>query len=182
MPMGATNCGGLCTVAGVDALKAAIVDVPDFPRPGILFRDLSPVLADPALFAHALERMASLVDWANVDLIVGIESRGFIVGAALAAKHGKGFALMRKGRRLPPPVMGHAYKQESGDATLELRGGSGRVLLVDDTLATGETLEAAMALCHRAGYDVVDVRVLMNLTMLNTVQFAGQRVRAAVTY
>jgi adenine phosphoribosyltransferase len=166
----------------MSSLKASIVDVPDFPKPGILFRDITPVLASPALFRQALDEMTSQVRWADVDVVVGIESRGFILGAALAARHEKGFVPMRKAGKLPPPVHGQAYALEYGEATLELKAGSGRALLVDDVLATGGTLEAALSLCHRAGYDVTDVAVLINLTFLNHFTFAGRPLRAAIEY
>ncbi|MDX2012881.1 MAG: adenine phosphoribosyltransferase [Myxococcaceae bacterium] len=166
----------------MSSLKAAIVDVPDFPKPGIVFRDITPVLSSPALFRQALGEMTSQVRWADVDVVVGIESRGFILGAALAALHQKGFVPMRKAGKLPPPVHGQAYALEYGEATLELKAGQGRALLVDDVLATGGTLEAALSLCRRAGFDVTHVAVLINLTFLNQLTFAGQKVRAAIEY
>jgi adenine phosphoribosyltransferase len=166
----------------VDAIKAAIVEVPDFPKKGIVFRDITPVLASASLFARSLERMSSQVDWAGIDVVVGIESRGFIFGAALAAKYGKGFVPMRKGGKLPPPVHGHSYTLEYGEATLEIKDGSGRAFIIDDVLATGGTLDAALTLCRRAGFDVVDVSVLINLTFLNHFTFNGRRVRSAVDY
>ncbi len=172
----------MCTLSLVDAIKAAIVDVPDFPRKGIVFRDITPVLSNSGLFARALERMSSQVDWAGLDVVVGVESRGFIFGAALAAMHGKGFVPMRKAGKLPPPVHGHSYTLEYGEATLELKDGKGRALLVDDVLATGGTLEAALTLCNRAGFDVVDISVLINLTFLNHFTFNGRRVRSAIDY
>lgn len=169
-------------VSGVDPLRDAIVDVPDFPKPGILFRDITPVLASPTLFALALERMTTRVDFKQVDVVVGVESRGFILGAALAAKHGKGFVPMRKAGKLPPPVFGQSYALEYGEATLELKAGSGRALLVDDVLATGGTLEAALSVCRRAGYDVMHLGVLINLTFLNRFTFNGEPVHAALDY
>ncbi|MCU0700445.1 MAG: adenine phosphoribosyltransferase [Myxococcaceae bacterium] len=166
----------------MSSLEAAIVDVPDFPKPGIVFRDITPVLSSPALFRQALGEMTSQVRWADVDVVVGIESRGFILGAALAALHQKGFVPMRKAGKLPPPVHGQAYALEYGEATLELKAGQGRALLVDDVLATGGTLEAALSLCRRAGFDVTHVAVLINLTYLNQLTFAGQKVLSAIEY
>lgn len=166
----------------METLKAAVVDVPDFPKKGILFRDITPILASSALFSQALERIGLNVPWANIDVVVGLESRGFIIGAALAGKHGKGFVPMRKAGKLPPPVHGQTYLLEYGEATLEMKAGTGRALLVDDVLATGKTLEAAISLCTRAGYDVVDLGVLINLRFLNTLTFAGHAPRAAIEY
>ncbi|MBL8917579.1 MAG: adenine phosphoribosyltransferase [Myxococcaceae bacterium] len=163
-------------------LKDAVIDVPDFPRKGILFRDITPVLADPSLFRRALELMGLNVSWANVDVVVGLESRGFILGAALAAMHQKGFVPMRRAGKLPPPVLGQSFKLEWGEATYELKAGSGRALMVDDVMATGGTLQAAVTLCTRAGYDVVDAAVLINLGMLNHFTIAGHRARAAIEY
>lgn len=166
----------------MDSLKDAVVDVPDFPRKGILFRDITPILASPPLFARALELMGLNVPWANVDVVVGLESRGFILGAALAAMHQKGFVPMRRAGKLPPPVLGQVFKLEWGEATYELKAGSGRALMVDDVMATGGTLEAAVTLCTRAGYDVVDAAVLINLGMLNRFTIAGHKPRAAIEY
>lgn len=168
--------------ARVDQLQAAIIDVPDFPKPGVRFRDITPVLASPALFSLALDRLGAKVKWNDLDVVVGIESRGFILGAALAARHGKGFVPMRKAGKLPGPVVSQTYSLEYGQATLELKPGTGRALVIDDVLATGGTLEAALSLCARAGYEVVDLGVLINLSFLNTFTFRGQPVPAAISY
>ncbi len=163
-------------------LRQFIRDVPDFPIPGILFRDISPLLAAPAALGHALDRMAAHVDLASIDLVAGIESRGFILGAALAARFGKGFVPLRKAGKLPPPVESLSYDLEYGESALEIRAGTGKVLLVDDVLATGGTLAAAIELCGRAGYDVVDVAVLINLSSLNALRFRGEPVHAVLQY
>src|SRR5580692_8333621 len=136
-------------------LKQAIRDVPDFPRTGILFRDIAPLLRDHfEATVGALEALLSAQEWDEIDALAGIESRGFILGAALAARKGKGFVLVRKQGKLPPPVVDVAYALEYGTGILEMQRGQGRVLLIDDVLATGGTLTASADLCLRAGYSV----------------------------
>lgn len=163
-------------------LKALVHDVADFPIPGIMFRDISPILASPAALNFALDKMVSHVDLAAIDLIAGIESRGFILGAALGARFGKGFVPVRKAGKLPPPLEALSYELEYGKATLEMRPGRGRVLVVDDVLATGGTLAAAIELCRRAGYDVVDVAVLIKLAALSDMRFNGAPVHTVLEY
>ncbi len=163
-------------------LKALVRDVADFPIPGVIFRDISPVLASPEALNYALKQMVSHIDLATVDAIVGVEARGFILGSALAARFGKGFIPLRKAGKLPPPVQSLSYALEYGEATLEMRAGSGRVLLVDDVLATGGTLTAAITLCERSGYEVVDVVVLINLVRLHNMEFRGKPIPSVLTY
>src|SRR6202049_2270390 len=136
-------------------LRQAIADVADFPRPGILFRDISPLLRDH--FDATVQAMDALLtdeEWSEIDALAGIESRGFILGAALAIRRGKGFVLVRKQGKLPPPVVDVSYDLEYGSGVLEMQRGNGRLLLVDDVLATGGTLTAAAELCERAGYQL----------------------------
>lgn len=163
-------------------LKEVIVDVPDFPTPGVLFRDISPLLRSPVHFNFVIEAMVKDVDLSQVDHIVGIESRGFILGAAMAAKYQKGFVPLRKAGKLPPPVEALAYTLEYGQAVLEMKPGSGRVLIVDDVLATGGTLKAAMALCERSGFHVEDIAVLINLTFLNEMKWKSRRIPSVLEY
>lgn len=145
-------------------LEAHIVDVPDFPAPGILFRDVMPLLRDHLdATISALEAAVPEGLWAELDYVVGIESRGFILGSALALRHGKGFVPVRKQGKLPPPVVDHHYALEYGSGVLEMQLGRGRVLVVDDVLATGGTLAGAASLCESAGYEVRDLLVLVDI-------------------
>lgn len=163
-------------------LKTFVRDVADFPIPGVLFRDISPLLQDPRAFDHALTQLVADIDLSQVDAFVGIESRGFILGAALAAKYAKGFIPLRKAGKLPPPVQSSTYQLEYGTATLEMKKGSGRVAIVDDVLATGGTLSSAIDLCERSGFTVEAVAVLINLEGLNEMKFQGRSVPAVLSY
>lgn len=163
-------------------IKNLIRDIPDFPQPGVLFRDITPLLKNPQALEEVARRMVDGVDLAKIDLIAGVESRGFILGMLLAARHGKGFLPVRKAGKLPPPVESVSYALEYGKATLELNPGKGRVLVVDDVLATGGTLGAAIDLCGRAGYEVEDVSVLIDLTFLNQFRFRDRPVRSVLRY
>lgn len=147
-------------------LRQHIRDVPDFPTPGILFRDIAPLLRHH--FAATIDALSALVApdrWPAIDAVAGIESRGFILAAALAERHRKGFVPIRKKGKLPPPVVDRAYQLEYGSAILEMQRGAGRLLIVDDVLATGGTLLAAAELCTQAGYEVAQLAVLIDLRL-----------------
>ncbi len=164
-------------------LKDLIADVPDFPRPGILFRDISPLLRqhfDPTL--EALDALLCETEWSGIDLIAGVESRGFIIGAAMAARRHRGFVLVRKKGKLPPPVVDIAYDLEYGSGVLEMQRGGGRVLLIDDVLATGGTMTASADLCARAGYEVAALAALIDLKLVADYRWRDLPVRAAVCY
>lgn len=158
-------------------LESAIALVPDFPQPGILFRDISPLLADyfPATI-QTLQNLLSPEQWDAIDALVGIESRGFLLAAGLAQALGKGVIIIRKPGKLPPPVLRQRYTLEYGEDTLEMnaRVSPRRVLLIDDVLATGGTLRAAEALCQQAGHDIQGALVLINLKALNDYQCRGR--------
>jgi len=155
--------------------------VTDFPKPGIQFLDMSPLLASPVLLAETLKQLSSSVDWSLIDVVIGIESRGFMLGAPLAARHGKGFVPCRKAGKLPPPVFSETYDLEYGTATLEMQPGQGRALIVDDVLATGGTLKAALSISKKAGYHVQDLVVLLNLKQLNKMTFNNSPIRSVIT-
>ena len=164
-------------------LRAAIVDVPDFPRPGILFRDIAPLLKTHfAATVQALDALLTDDEWSAIDALAGIESRGFILGAALALKRGKGFVLVRKQGKLPPPVIDVSYDLEYGSGVLEMQRGRGRLLLIDDVLATGGTMTAAAELCVRAGYEVAALAALIDLNLIVDYHWRTLRLRAVIEY
>lgn len=147
-----------------------IRDVADFPKPGILFKDITPVLADAAGFAAAIDAMAAPWRGETIDAVIGIEARGFILGAALARTLRVGFVPVRKPGKLPGRRLSQTYALEYGEDTLEVhadavRAGA-RVLLVDDVLATGGTLDAARALVERLDARLVGAAVLIELAAL----------------
>ncbi len=171
------------TARSAQELKAAIRDVPDFPKPGILFRDISPLLKSHfAATIEALDGLLTEMEWRAIDAVAGIESRGFILGAALALRRGKGFVLVRKQGKLPPPVVDVSYALEYGSGVLEMQRGQGRVLLIDDVLATGGTLSASADLCLRAGYSVAALAVLIDLKLVVDYQWRDLPLRAVVSY
>jgi adenine phosphoribosyltransferase len=167
----------------VDELIASIaVDVPDFPEPGVLFRDLTPVFADGAAFRKVVDALAAPSDAdpraaamaasgeAAFDVVVGVEARGFLLAAAVAYDAGVGVVLVRKAGKLPRERLAVDYTLEYGTATLELHADAlrpgQRVLVVDDVLATGGTLGAAIALVEQAGAVVTAISVVIELTSL----------------
>ena len=164
-------------------LKRAIREVPDFPRPGILFRDIAPLLRDHfEATLQALDAMLTPEEWDAVDALAGIESRGFILGAALAVRRRKGFVLVRKQGKLPPPVVDVTYDLEYGSGVLEMQNGHGRLVLVDDVLATGGTMTAAADLCDRAGYELKSLLALIDLRIIPDYSWRNLRLRACVSY
>lgn len=164
-------------------LKSHISAVPDFPRPGILFRDIMPLLRSQfAPTIAALDGLLSAAEWKDIDAVAGIESRGFILGAALALHRGKGFIAIRKQGKLPPPVSRLSYQLEYGEATLEMQPGVGRVVVVDDVLATGGTMAAATSLCAATGHAPVALLTLIDLGLMRNFTCSGLPVRAALHY
>jgi adenine phosphoribosyltransferase len=173
------HCGGLA----VSDLREAIVDVPDFPKPGILFRDITPLLRTRfADTMQALDALLTAEEWSSIAALAGIESRGFILGAALALKRGKGFVPIRKQGKLPPPVVDVAYDLEYGSGVLEMQRGSGRLFLVDDVLATGGTMTASADLCLKAGYEVSALGALIDLHIVADYRWRDMALRAVIHY
>ena len=155
----------------MDALKELIRHVPDFPKPGILFYDITTLLKNASGFRQAVERLTEPFRETQVDLVVGIESRGFILGAAVADRLGVGFIPVRKPGRLPSETVRVSYDLEYGTDALEMhrdavRSGE-RVLIVDDLLATGGTAAATVELVTRSGGEVLALAFLIELEVLN---------------
>lgn len=164
--------------------KSLVRDVPDFPIPGVLFRDITPLLQDAEAFSSVARDFSKLINLDQVDMFVGIESRGFIFAAQLAAKFNKGFVFLRKAGKLPPPVLQKSYELEYGKATLEMTPAAKplRIVICDDVLATGGTLKASIDLCEQAGYKVEDILVLINLTFLNQMKFKNEPIKSLIQY
>jgi adenine phosphoribosyltransferase len=163
--------GPVSAQSDVSALIASMMrEVPDFPEPGIQFKDLTPLLADARGLAAVTDALAESAQGA--DLVAGIDARGFLLGAAVALRLGTGVLAIRKGGKLPPPVHSETYSLEYGTATLEIPADginiAGRgVLIIDDVLATGGTAAAAVKLLQQAGASVTGAAVLLELTALN---------------
>jgi adenine phosphoribosyltransferase len=151
-------------------LKQHIREVPDFPKPGILFYDISTLLAHPGAWRSTVDQLGKLVTDMRPDILVGIESRGFLVAAPLALQLNMGFAMVRKPGKLPGATVAHDYDLEYGSDRIELQEGmikpGQRVVVLDDLLATGGTLAASIALLRRVGADVVGAACIIELTFL----------------
>lgn len=151
----------------VEQLKSRIRDIPDFPKPGILFRDITPLLADPAALALSIELMANRYRGKGVDVVVGAESRGFIFGTAVACAISAGFVPVRKPGKLPSTTIQCSYELEYGKDSLMMHADAvlkgQRVVLIDDLLATGGTLSACADMVTRLGGEIVGATVLIEL-------------------
>jgi adenine phosphoribosyltransferase len=173
--------------AEMEALKQRIRHVPDFPKPGILFYDVTTLLDDRAGFKMALDAMAAPHADSKVDLVVGIESRGFIFGAAIADRLGAGFAPVRKPGKLPSKTRRQTYALEYGTDALEIHEDavepSQRVLIVDDLLATGGTASAAVGLVRGLGGQVMGLQFLIELVGLNgRERLKGEQIGVVLKY
>jgi len=154
----------------ITPLKKLIRDIPDFPKKGILFRDITPLLADPSGLALSIELLANPFRGKQIDMVVGAESRGFIFGTAVACCLSAGFVLVRKPGKLPHKKVSMSYELEYGTDSLEMHADSivagQRVLIVDDVLATGGTMKACCDLVKQLGGELVGVAVLIELSAL----------------
>mgnify|MGYP001242095101 CR=1 FL=1 len=161
--------------------KDYITEVPNFPIKGVNFKDISPLLADQETFRSAIAEMGDLVGKVP-DYWIGIDARGFIFASALAVYFGGGVVMCRKKGKLPPPVVSASYSLEYDVATLEMKDGKGTAVIVDDVLATGGSLRAVNYLAEKAGYDVKDNLVLIDLKYVPTVIDFNLEVRSLVQY
>ncbi|HEX9307281.1 MAG TPA: adenine phosphoribosyltransferase [Anaeromyxobacter sp.] len=171
----------------MDAIRARIRDVPDFPKKGIVFKDITPVLSDRKLFRQVIDAFVARWKDERIDKVIGIESRGFIFAAPLAYAIGAGFTIVRKPGKLPWEVIREAYALEYGEATLELHidavGPGERVLVVDDVLATGGTADAVGRLVARQGAELVSYSFLVELAFLHGAKRLGAgKVHSLLTY
>lgn len=155
----------------LDAVRRLIRDVPDFPKPGILFKDITPLVRDPAGFKTTIDLLAAPFACAGVTAVAGMESRGFIFGVPVAERLGVGFVPIRKPGKLPAAKVREEYSLEYGTDALEMHadavGPADRVLVVDDLLATGGTAAAAVRMLRRAGATIVGLAVVVELDFLS---------------
>ncbi len=153
-----------------ELLLSRIHDVPDYPKPGVMFKDITPLLADAEAFGALTEALAGLCERYGATKVVGLEARGFILAAPVAVRAGIGFVPVRKAGKLPGATLAQSYELEYGTAEIEMHADAldsgDRVLVIDDVLATGGTAEASLQLIRRAGAEVAGVAVLMELGFL----------------
>lgn len=175
------------TTDPVSRLKSLVRDIPDFPKPGVLFRDITPLLADPAGLALSVELMANPFRGKGIEVVVGAESRGFIFGTAVACAISAGFQMIRKPKKLPYKTVAKSYDLEYGQDTLEMhidavRPGQ-RVLVIDDVLATGGTMNACLDLVRQCGGQIAGVAVMIELLGLKgRERLGGIGVHAVLQY
>lgn len=172
--------------AAARLVASRVLDVPDFPQPGVLFKDLMPLFADGEVFREVIDGIIDHYGRESFDVVVGIEARGFVIAAAIAYATGVGVVPVRKAGKLPRPAYAASYALEYGEATLEVHQDAfttgHRVLVVDDVLATGGTAEATLQLVERAGGVVAGFTVLLELGFLNGRQrLAPRQVHALLT-
>lgn len=166
-------------MSDIETLRRSIRDIPDFPKPGILFKDITPMLADPEAFAASLRLLEERLEGQRPDAIVGMESRGFIFGAALAARLKVPFVPARKPGKLPAEKISVEYALEYGTDTLEMHADAlkagDKVLVVDDLIATGGTAKATAELIEKLGAEVLAFAFVINLTFLEGTKKLGDR-------
>jgi adenine phosphoribosyltransferase len=167
-------------------LKDHIRGIPDFPKPGILFYDISTLLAEPKAWRETINRLAEIVGPYKPDVLAGIESRGFLVAAPLALALGCGFTMVRKAGKLPGETVAYSYDLEYGSDTIEIQDDAvkpgQRVVILDDLLATGGTLAAAVELFEKVGAEVVGTACIIELTFLNGRSKLGVPFDALIAY
>jgi adenine phosphoribosyltransferase len=155
----------------IASIRGAIRDIPDFPKPGIVFKDITPLLSNGQLFGRTIDILADRYCSQKIDAVLGIESRGFIIGAALAYKLGAGFCIVRKPGKLPYDTHSASYQLEYGTDSLEIHVDAlparARVIIVDDLIATGGTAAATAQLVSRVGGTVVECAFVIELSFLN---------------
>jgi len=155
----------------IASIRSAIRDIPDFPKPGIVFKDITPLLSNGRLFAKTIDLIAARYDGQKIDTVLGIESRGFIIGSALAYKLGAGFSIVRKPGKLPYETHRASYELEYGTDALEIHidalPRNARVVIADDLIATGGTAAATAELVSRLGGTVVECAFVVELAFLN---------------
>ena len=171
---------------GIAEIRAAIRDIHDFPKPGIVFKDITPLLSDGALFRKTIDLFAKRYEGAPVDTIVGVESRGFIIGAALAYRLHKGLCVIRKPGKLPYDTLQTTYELEYGTDTLEVHRDAlapgTQALLVDDLVATGGTAVAATTLVEQLGATVFEHACIIELGFLNPREKLDKELFSLVRY
>lgn len=154
-----------------ELIRTRIRDVPDYPKPGVLFKDITPLLADHTAFAGVVDAIVARFGRGTIDKVLGIEARGFILAAPVAYHFGAGFVPVRKAGKLPAGTVSRSYALEYGEATLEMHADAlaagERVLVVDDVLATGGTARAAAELVAASGAELVSLAVLLELAELH---------------
>jgi adenine phosphoribosyltransferase len=169
-----------------EQLKRLIRDIQDFPKPGILFKDLTPLLRDPAGFGRTVDMLASRYVGRKIDVVVGVEARGFVIGAALAYRLGAGVILIRKPGKLPYKTHRTIYELEYGTDSLEIHQDAispgQRVVIADDLLATGGTINAAVRLVEQQGGSIVECAFLVELLFLNGREKVGHPVHSLIQY
>lgn len=163
-------------------LKDLVRTIPDYPKPGIMFRDITTLLGHANGFRACVERLAAPFTNRRVQAVAGIEARGFILGGAVADRLRCGFVPIRKKGKLPPPIVDRKYDLEYGSGVLEMQRGEGRLVLVDDVLATGGTLGASAMLATDAGFRVLYTGVLIDLGIRKDFRCLGEAPRAVIRY
>jgi adenine phosphoribosyltransferase len=179
--------GGVGGVEVADRLVALVRDIPDFPRPGVTFKDITPLLGDPDAFRAAVDGLSGRFEDARVDRVLGVEARGFILAAPIAYRFGAGFTPVRKAGKLPWQVEAEEYELEYGTDLLEIHKDAiepgERILVVDDVLATGGTAAATVRLVERLGGEVVGLGFVLELAFLDgRSRLPGREIVSLVSY